>query len=185
MTVYTNLAAGAQNGGCYPMLVTWGPDGGPYNLASSTNPLPVQFTAAVASVSALINDALGNPIDAFTTGDYNTSLKVAVNGSTPQSTTGAANSAVTITYAAVAGQRHRLTSLSVYYSGASTAQTLTVQDGGTTMLSVPIPANQNTLLNIPLPDGGIQGSVNSAMTVTLPAAGAAVTGTVNSAKMTA
>jgi hypothetical protein len=181
MTTYTNIAGSTQFGGCYPMIVAWGPDGGPYNLASAANPLPVNVAAGTVGIVG--TDA--STVTAWTTGDYNNSLRVAVPGSTPQSTAGAANSAVTITYAAVAGQRHRLTHLSVYYTGTNTAQTLTVQDGSTTILSVPVPANQNTLLSVPLPDGGIQGSVNQNLVITLPAGGGGVTGTVNSAKTTA
>lgn len=103
--------------------------------------------------------------------------------SAPLSTVAAPNTAVTATYAAVPGQRHRLTLCSWSYSAAPTAGRLTVVDGATTVVDVDIAATGQGAL--PLPPGGIVGTTNQAMVVTLAAAGAAVVGKLATAKLTA
>lgn len=111
------------------------------------------------------------------------SLKTTQTPSVPLHVTAAANTAVVATFAAVAAQTHRLTVLVVSYSAAPTGGRITVADGGTTVLDVDLTAAGP--LVVPLPAGGIEGSVNTAMTVTLAAGGAAVVGKVNTARITA
>lgn len=99
--------------------------------------------------------------------------------------TAAANTAVTTTYAAVASQRHRLTLLGISWSGAAaTTGLLTVQDGATTILSVDVPLTLNAPFFVPFPPGGIKGTINTAMTITLAAGGAGAIGKLNTAKLT-
>lgn len=116
-------------------------------------------------------------------GVENSGLKTAPAPSTPQHATAAANTAVTQTFAAVAGQSHRLTGLVVSYSAAPTAGRVTVSDGAAVVFEVDVAAAGP--VSVPLPAGGLQGSVNTAMTVTLAAAGASVVGKVNTARVTA
>lgn len=110
-------------------------------------------------------------------------LKTAPTPSTPAHVTAAANTAVVATFAAVAGQTHRLTLLVVSYSAAPTGGRVTVADGGTTVLDVDVTGAG--VLVVPLPSGGVKGSVNTAMTVTLAAGGVAVVGKLNTARITA
>jgi hypothetical protein len=104
--------------------------------------------------------------------------------STPSNNSPAANTAAVLTYAAVAGQRHRLTMMMASYSAAPTGGNLLVTDGGAGAFAVDTNA-AGPLPPAPMPAGGIQGSVNAAMVITLAAGGAAVTGRVNAAKLTA
>lgn len=105
-------------------------------------------------------------------------------GSTaPAAAAPAVNTAAVITFAAVAGQSHRLTFLVVSYNAAPTGGRLTVADGATNLVDMDVTAAGP--LVVPLPPGGIKGSVNTAMTITLAAAGAAVSGKVSAAKLTA
>ena len=123
----------------------------------------------------------------FTAGDL-VDVDIAESpAATPVHTTAAANTAVVRTYAAVAGQRHRLVALSCSFSAAAaTTGLLTVEDGaGTTVFSVDVPLAVNTPFVAQLPDGGIQGSVNTALIITLAAGGAGAVGKVNTAKVTA
>lgn len=110
-------------------------------------------------------------------------LKTAEAPSTPQHGTAAANTAVTQTFAAVAAQAHRLTSLVVSYSAAPTGGRVTVSDGATVVFEVDVTAAGPVM--VPLPAGGLKGSVNTALTVTLAAAGAGVVGKVNTGRITA
>lgn len=115
-------------------------------------------------------------------GDGRGVAAVLAPSSTPSSATSGANAAVAITYGAVAGQRHRLTALSTSYSGAPNGGVV-VTDGATTVLDLFITSAAPVI--VPLPDGGIQGSVNTALTCTLAAGGIGVVGKVNAAKLTA
>lgn len=94
-----------------------------------------------------------------------------------------ANTAVSITYAAVAGQRHRLTFLGYSYSAAPTAGRITITDGATTILDIDVSSSWEVFANL-LP-GGIVGTVNSAMVITLSAGGAGIVGKIVTAKLTA
>jgi hypothetical protein len=106
--------------------------------------------------------------------------------SIPAHTTAAANTAVVRTYNAVVGQAHRLTVCAVSWSAAAaTVGLLTVQDGATTVLSLDVPLAVNTPHNVYLPPGGIIGTINTALTVTLAAGGALSVGKLNTAKITA
>lgn len=104
-------------------------------------------------------------------------------GATGQHSTAAANTAVVQTIAAVAAKSHRLVALSLSYSAAPTGGKITVADGASTILELDVTAGGP--LSVPLPAGGLKGSVNTAMTVTLAAAGAGVIGKVNTSRVTA
>jgi hypothetical protein len=106
--------------------------------------------------------------------------------STPAAATAAANTSVVQTYGAVAGQQHRLTMVATSFSvAAATTGLLTVTDGGATVFQADVPLAANSPYSVPLPPGGIKGSVNSALVVTLSAAGGTTVGKLNSAKLTA
>lgn len=100
----------------------------------------------------------------------------------PAAGVSAANAAVSIVFAAVAGLTHRLTWLVVSYATAPTTGRMTVSDGTNNILDVDITATGP--ISIPLPPGGLLGRVGAAMTITLAAGGAAVVGKVSAAKLT-
>lgn len=175
-----------------------GPDGGggnpvPVALTTSTGVSDVNVAqvagVAVATAAAgiekvgIVSGNNGGQLD-FITVETLRVVGVCNNGSAFTNQTGAANTAVTQTYGAVAGQKHHLTHCSLTFTGANTAGQLTVADGGTTVMTWNYGASQNTTLNVPLPEGGITGTTNTAMTITLPAGGAAVTGTLTTGKRT-
>lgn len=103
--------------------------------------------------------------------------------SAPVSAVSGANAAVSITYGAVAGQRHRLTFLAYSYSAAPTAGRLTITDGASTVLDLDVSSTWEVVSA--LPPGGLSGTAGQAMVVTLGAGGAGIIGKVNSAKITA
>lgn len=105
-----------------------------------------------------------------------------VDPSDATAATAAANTAVVTTYAAAPFARHRLTWLALSYSAAPAGGRITVTDGGSTILDLDTLTLQESV--IPLPPGGLQGSVNTAMTVTLAAGGVGVVGKLNTAKYT-
>jgi hypothetical protein len=107
---------------------------------------------------------------------------MAPSSTAPAAAAPAANTAATVTFAAVAGQSHRLTFLVVSYSGAPTGGRLTVADGATTIIDIDVTAAGPFV--VPLPNGGIKGTVATAMTITLAAGGAGVAGKVSAAKIT-
>lgn len=91
--------------------------------------------------------------------------------------TAAANTAVALTYAAVAGRQHVIGDLIVSYSGAPTGGNLKVEDGsGNTVFQVDIVAAGPTILPLELPR---MGSPNTALIVTLAAGGSGVVGKIN------
>lgn len=102
--------------------------------------------------------------------------------SDPFSDTAAANTAVVRTFAAVPNQRHKLTGLALSYSAAPAGGRILVQDGATTVLDLDVSAAGQ--ISDVLPPGGIQGAVNTAMTITLAAAGVGVVGKLFTAKIT-
>lgn len=95
--------------------------------------------------------------------------------------TAAANTAVTATFAAVAGMRHVLTGCIASYSAAPVGGRLTVTDGAATVYDVDIIAGGPT--PIPLPAGGIMGTVGAAMVVTLAAGGGTTVGKLNTSRV--
>lgn len=111
-------------------------------------------------------------------------LPVAQPPSTAPAAASGANAAATITFAAVAGQSHRLTFLAASYSAAPTGGRLTVADGATTILDLDL-TGAGTAGVPALPAGGIQGTANTAMTITLAAGGAGIVGKLSAAKRTA
>lgn len=90
----------------------------------------------------------------------------------------AANTAAVVTYAAAgAGIYHVIDQIICGYSGAPTGGRLTIEDGsGTTVWSIDIPAAGPQTFTFP---EGIRGSANTALIITLAAAGAGVSGKVN------
>jgi hypothetical protein len=105
--------------------------------------------------------------------------------STPFADTAAGNTAVVRTYAAVAGQRHRLTTLSCSFSGAApTIGLLTVVDGATTIGAWDVPLALNSPFIGSLPEPGILGSVNTNMVITLAAGGVGAIGKLNTSRVT-
>jgi len=139
-------------------------------------------TPATAGVSSVEVVALSDGEGALA-GLEAGAVKVAQSGSTPQSSTAAANTAVVQTFAADPTAAHRLTALAVSYSAAPTGGGVVVADGGTTILDLSITAAGTFF--VPIPAGGLKGTVNQAMTVTLAAAGAGVVGKVNTGRVTA
>lgn len=99
--------------------------------------------------------------------------------------TPAANTAAVLTFNAVAGQRHRLTFLAISYSGGAPAGgRLTVNDATIgNILDVDV-LNQGPQ-TFDMPPGGLSGTTNTTMTITLAAAGVGVIGKVSAAKVTA
>lgn len=97
-----------------------------------------------------------------------------------------AGAAVTRTFNAVAGQRHRLTHVSCSYSAAASTGTglLTVTDGATVIAGWDVPLAVNTPFAPPLPEGGLVGSVNTNLVITLAAGAAGTVGRLNTAKLT-
>ena len=96
----------------------------------------------------------------------------------------ATNAVANATFAAVAGQKHRLMSVTGNYVNAPiSAGNVTVADNGTTLLAW---AGTVTPLSVPCPSGGILASaVNQTMGVAIGAGGAGVIGNVIATKLTA
>ena len=111
------------------------------------------------------------------------SLSATPPGCTGAAATAAVNTAVVQTIGAVAAKSHRLTSLILSYDAGPTGGNVIVQDGATTILDVSIVAAGPTVLRLPV--GGLKGTINTAMTITLAAAGAAVIGKISSGRFTA
>lgn len=105
--------------------------------------------------------------------------------STPFADTAAGNTAVVRTFNAVAGQRHRLTTVSCSFSGvAATIGLLTVVDGATTIAAWDVPLTLNTPFVGSFPEPGIPGSVNTNMVITLAAGGVGAIGKLNTSRVT-
>ncbi|GEM_PF-2157950 len=186
----------------------------PYSGATTETALAQLFssnTAAIANINSLSADAntmTGTSAALWTfamagvfngtSWDRGRSLGAAGDGigvqlvTQPSSTpaTGQATHAVnTVTAAAVASQKNRLTHLSGSVSGSGTMptaaapMTLTVKDGTTLIFSFDLVAGGG--FTIPLPQGGIKGSTNTALNVALPDGGANVTTSINIATLTA
>jgi hypothetical protein len=111
-----------------------------------------------------------------------------VTSSTPGAAAPVANTAAVVTFGAVVGQQHRLTFLSYSVSGTPVAATtLTVTDGTTTYTwdVLAVAPGTNPATTISLPPGGVKFVVGAALTITLGALGAGISGRVNAAKVTA
>lgn len=90
----------------------------------------------------------------------------------------AANTAAVITYAAVSGQKHVIGGVAWSYNGAPTGGNLKIEDvSGTVVFSVDITAAGPGF--IPFTPPMRQAAPNTALIITLSAAGAAVTGKVS------
>lgn len=98
-------------------------------------------------------------------------------GALPLSGTAAVNTAVTVTVPATAGKSNRINALSVAYNAAPTGGLLTIVVNAVTIFQLVITGTGPVA--VPLPDGGLLCQAGFAATVTLAAAGAAVTGQVN------
>lgn len=88
----------------------------------------------------------------------------------------AVNTAAVITRAAVPGSRHKIYRISASYNAAPTGGNLQITDGGTVVYSEDITAAGPFERKF---DPPIAGNINSAVVITLAAAGAAVTGKLN------
>jgi hypothetical protein len=168
------------------------------DVQAFTRPWPPYAAGALArsGASGLVADAHGFVFDGTTwaqsralgaAGDGLGVQLVSQPGSAPFNDVGAAGAAVSRVIAAVAGQRHRLTGLSCSYSAAASTGTglLTVTDGATVIAGWDVPLTVNTPFTAPLPVGGLLGSVNTALTITLAAGAAGTVGRLNTAKLTA
>lgn len=103
--------------------------------------------------------------------------RVPVKQTTADTETSAADTAVAITYAAVAGIAHALHSLIVSYSGGTATGELKVEDGaGVTVFSVVLPAAGIHIIPF---DSPLCGSKNTALVITLAAGGTSVIGKIN------
>ncbi len=101
--------------------------------------------------------------------------------STPASATAAANTAVVVNIAAVAGQTIRITHLSASYSGAPAGGNINVVVNAVTIFQLDIAGID--LQVIPLPPGGIICAAGFAAAVTLAAGGVGVIGKLNVASI--
>jgi hypothetical protein len=105
----------------------------------------------------------------------NISGNLAPNEVAPNYATAASDTAVVITLAAKAGQRHMIHGLQWSYTGGTPAGSITVENGsGTTIFSCGITASG---------PGGfmafLRGSINTAMIITLAAGGVSIVGKLN------
>jgi hypothetical protein len=78
---------------------------------------------------------------------------------------------------ATTGKSHVLTLVSYSYSAAPTGGSLTIQDGGLTVFEQAVTASGPGEVSLPL--AGIAGTTGNAVTITLAAGGASVTGRLN------
>lgn len=147
----------------------------------------VEVIAAPGTTGIRVADTLGGfpPVAGEFLGDISSgqaSVSVSQMASIPSRNQPAANVAAVITYAAVAGERHRLTMISYSYSGAPAGGVLTVTDGATGVFGMDIVAAGPG--SVPLPPGGIIGTDNQNLVVTLGAGGAGISGKLSCARMT-
>ncbi len=103
---------------------------------------------------------------------------------TSLNSTAAANTAVVQTFAAVVGESHRLAFVAVSFTGGTGTGTLTVADGGTTIYQIDLVLVIGTPFQITFPLGGLGGTINTAMTVTLAAGGTLAVGKLSTARYT-
>ena len=96
---------------------------------------------------------------------------------TPQSSTAAANTAVTVTVAGVAGSRIRITAVSFSYAGVTTTGLLTITVNAVVILQLTPPSAG--IYTVPLPDGGIVCAAGFSAVCVLAAGGAASVGSLN------
>jgi hypothetical protein len=101
--------------------------------------------------------------------------------SSPQTATAAANTAVTITLAASGTTTHVVTVLAYSYSASPTGGQITIKDGATTVFDLDVTSTWEVVAS--MPPGGIKGTAGAAMTVTLAAGGAGITGKLNIATL--
>lgn len=85
----------------------------------------------------------------------------------------AVNTAAVVTYAAAPTNTHAVLMIDGSYNAAPTGGRLSITDGAQTILDMDIAASGPFHFVF---DPGLEGQINSAMVVTLAAAGAAVTG---------
>lgn len=137
----------------------------------------VAATAGVPRVG--ITDSAGAVLTAFANTTPANALQIEMTGGLSTRSNPAANTAAVVTIAAIAGQRIRLDSATFNYFGANTAQSLTVADGATQVLNITVQASQNSIVQLTFPNGGVVGTSGNAMTITLPAGGAGVSGNLN------
>lgn len=96
---------------------------------------------------------------------------------TPLVNAPAVNTAAVITVPATPGRLSSLKGVTLSYNAAPTGGRLTIVDGAATVLDIDITAAGP--LHIPFSDGLLSAARNTTWTITLAAAGAAVTGKLN------
>ena len=102
-----------------------------------------------------------------------------------QNSASAANTAVTHTFAADTARRHRFKYACVDFTGATGTATLTVSDGATVLFQTDLSLTVGaTPFQVTIPGGGLIGTVNTAMTVTVSAGGALAVAHLSTAKYT-
>jgi len=169
---------GADNGTGNPLLVT--------TAAGTQSEVDIREVLGVAAVTAAagvlrvgIADSTNEPIAANTTGDAANAVQIDQEANLSTRSNPEANTAAVVTLTAVAGQRHRISTITLNFFGANVAVTFNITDGGTDRFNITIPAAQNAVVHLEFPNGGLRGSVNSEIVVTLPAGGAGVSGNLN------
>lgn len=105
--------------------------------------------------------------------------------STAPASASGTNAAASIAFGAVAGQRNRVTYVAWSYSAAAAAGRLTVADGATNIVDQDLITAAAASGQLTLPPGGIKGSVNTALTVTLAAGGVGNVGKISAAALVA
>ncbi len=99
-------------------------------------------------------------------------LGASANGNIP----GSPNAAAVVTFAAVAGKRHIITGVAWSYDATPTGGSIVVSDNlAGTLLSLTITASGPGFIPFPMP---MASDVGAVLTITLAAAGAAVSGRV-------
>lgn len=94
--------------------------------------------------------------------------------------TAAANTAVTITYAAARHAGYAIKEIIADYSATPTGGLVTISEGGTVVRRFPVPGTSRT---ITFPDGGLRFDRNSEVVITLAAGSGSVVGYLNVIRM--
>ena len=171
--------------GTLPVVPIQASLGLPFDSSGGTSDAQPGFLALATVARIMLNNgATFDRIRALAAGGDGLGVALSSQPSSSGSSNApAVNTAAQIVFAAVAGQRHRLTLLDASYSAAPAGGNLNVVDGAATIFS------QDTSLAGPMPatnppPGGLGGTAGNALTVNLTAGGAAVSGKLNAAKLT-
>jgi hypothetical protein len=128
-----------------------------------------------ALTPVIIFDQNGTPLG--TTGAPLLFLPEPISGYVGDVNAPASNTAATVTYAAVAGERHVITGFAVsYYGGIPTGGNVTITSAGVIIFNLDIAEEGAGEIIFPAPKSG---GVNSDLVITLTAGGAGITGKLN------